>query len=107
MTEHFNELDPAEAELLALLAEESGEIIQAIGKILRHGMGSYNPLGDQTVSNQDSLEKEIGDLNAVCARMVAARLLRPDRIRQASDAKAVKIPKWTHHQPDSLLDSTR
>ena len=33
----FNELSPAEVERLAILAEEMGEAIQVIGKVLRHG----------------------------------------------------------------------
>lgn len=36
-TRHFNNLTPGEAERLAMLAEECGEVIQAVGKILRHG----------------------------------------------------------------------
>jgi hypothetical protein len=33
----------AERERLAMLAEEAGEIVQIIGKILRHGYESYHP----------------------------------------------------------------
>ena len=33
----FNGLTPAEAERLALLMEECGEVVQIIGKVLRHG----------------------------------------------------------------------
>lgn len=43
MPEHFNGLTPAEAERLAMLSEECGEVIQIIGKILRHGYDSYHP----------------------------------------------------------------
>lgn len=42
--QHFNGLTPAEAERLALLSEELGEAQQAIGKILRHGYDSSNPV---------------------------------------------------------------
>lgn len=105
MSEHFNGLTPAEAELLALLAEECDEIVQAIGKALRHGMENYNPLGDHSVSNRDGIEKEIGDLNAVCARLVVAKMIRPANIVKHSNAKEAKLAKWTHHQPDSQLGS--
>lgn len=40
---HFNDLEPGEAERLAILAEEAGELIHAIGKILRYGYESHNP----------------------------------------------------------------
>ena len=33
----FNQLDCAAAERLAVLAEEAGEVVQAVTKILRHG----------------------------------------------------------------------
>lgn len=38
--QHFNQLKPSEAERLACLIEECGEVIQAAGKILRHGYKS-------------------------------------------------------------------
>lgn len=60
--EHFNQLTPAQAELLALLAEECGECVQAIGKILRHGYGSSNPLLASGPRNIDALAKAMGDL---------------------------------------------
>ena len=37
MSSHFNKLTPAQAERLAILIEECGEVIQAATKILRHG----------------------------------------------------------------------
>ncbi|MDJ0712582.1 MAG: hypothetical protein QNJ14_19525 [Woeseiaceae bacterium] len=43
MSDFSNYLDDHEAERLAILAEEAGELIQTIGKILRHGYDSYNP----------------------------------------------------------------
>ncbi len=43
MQDHFNRLTPAEAERLAMLAEEAAEVIQIVGKILRHGYASYHP----------------------------------------------------------------
>lgn len=56
VSQHFNQLTPAEAERLALLAEECGEVIQAIGKILRHGYESRHPDGGPT--NREALERE-------------------------------------------------
>lgn len=50
----FNELNPAQVELLALLAEEMGEAIQAIGKVLRHGYESYHPVTED--GNRESLD---------------------------------------------------
>jgi NTP pyrophosphatase (non-canonical NTP hydrolase) len=68
MTGHFNQLTPAEAERLAMLAEECGEVIQVIGKILRHGYDSYHPANPR-VTNRDLLAKELRDVNAVLHAM--------------------------------------
>lgn len=51
----------AELERLAMLSEECGEIVQIIGKIIRHGYFSYHP-DEPTVSNKTLLENEINDL---------------------------------------------
>ena len=40
MSDHFNGLTPVQAELLALLSDECGELVQIIGKIMRHGLDS-------------------------------------------------------------------
>ena len=52
MSDHFNGLTPAEAERLAMLAEECGEVIQMVGKILRHGYDSYHPADPNTTNKQ-------------------------------------------------------
>lgn len=55
------DLTPAQIERLAYLAEELGEAIQAVGKILRHGYdsGEYN--------NRQDLMVELADVwGAIC-----------------------------------------
>lgn len=103
--EHFNDLSPAEAERLAMLAEEAGEIVHVIGKILRHGFDRRNPLEDGQ-SNRGLLQSEIGDFQAVVARMVKADDLDADDIGAAQSIKHQKLPRWTHHQPDSAVAPT-
>ncbi|MFA5025008.1 MAG: hypothetical protein WC503_00675 [Candidatus Shapirobacteria bacterium] len=70
-----NELSNSEAERLAWLLEELGEVQQAIGKvqqaigkILRHGYDSKWP-PDIGPSNRDNLEKEIRDVIKVLRLM--------------------------------------
>ena len=51
----FNELTPAEAgAILRLLAEEMGEALQVVGKILRHGYESYHPSHPEGPSNRQA-----------------------------------------------------
>ena len=80
MQDHFNRLTPAEAERLAMLAEEAAEVIQVVGKILRHGYASYHPddlipVADGgkitkmprmgALDNRALLMNELADFNAV------------------------------------------
>jgi NTP pyrophosphatase (non-canonical NTP hydrolase) len=46
--------------MLARLVEECGEVMQAVGKGLRFGMSSENPISKETA--RDQLLRELGDL---------------------------------------------
>jgi hypothetical protein len=97
MNEHFNKLTPAEAERLAILAEECGEIIQIVGKILRHGYESTHPNGGPP--NREILTKEMGDYEAAVQRMWAAHDIDTDGIFYHCKQKEQSIKKYLHHQP--------
>lgn len=92
----FNELSPAEAERLAVLSEECGEVIQNIGKILRHGYESCHPSG--TLSNRELLENELGDVMHIVERMVRSGDLSRPSIEAYKSAKADRIGRYLHHQ---------
>lgn len=93
---HFNELSPAEAERLALLAEEMGEAIQAIGKILRHGYESTHPDGGPT--NRELLEKELGDVQAAITLMCNVGDLDSNDIDSYEIHKKKSVQQYLHHQ---------
>lgn len=98
---HFNQLTPAQAERLAILAEECGEVIQVVGKILRHGYESVHPDGGQT--NRQLLESEIGDVQAAITLLSYNNgvSLRSDldikHIRNAEESKLIRISTFLHH----------
>jgi NTP pyrophosphatase (non-canonical NTP hydrolase) len=97
----FNQLSPAQAERFAILTEELGESLQIIGKALRHGMKSRNPLIEGSKTNKELLEKELGDVqNAVEMLCAAGDLDRAAITRRAQD-KSVSIQPWLHHQNES------
>lgn len=98
MSTAFNELDNAEAERLALLMEECGEVIQVIGKILRHGYESYHP-ENPTESNRRLLHNELGDVWHAVARMIAGGDLVRSLIEEAAEGKAERVGQYLHHQP--------
>lgn len=93
----FNKLTDAQAERLAMLAEEAGEVVQAVTKILRHGyMSSY----DNGETNQAALERELGDMAAVLRLMMLRGDIPPYDINthaQVERAVARKL-RYSHHQ---------
>ena len=91
----FNLLTPAEAERLALLAEEMGEAIQSIGKVLRHGYESTHPDGGPT--NREALERECGDVRYAMLLLCEARDLDKKRIHDRANIKARTVLKYMHH----------
>ena len=92
----FNELYEGEAERLALLLEEAGEVVQAVGKILRHGYESTHPDGGPT--NRESLERELGDMAAAIQMMTERRDVNAAFIRQCQREKLTKVAQYLHHQ---------
>ena len=100
MPDHFNGLTPAEAERLAMLAEELGEATQAIGKILRHGYESYNPhvALQYRIYNRDALARELGDVQAIIEWMIRHGDIKRSDLELAALQKQQKMPRYAHHQ---------
>lgn len=95
---HFNGLTPAQAERLALLAEELGEAVQVIGKILRHGLDSSHPDAVVGDTNRRELERELGDVSAATTLLVLAGDLDLERIDEAENDKLERVGQYLHHQ---------
>lgn len=91
---HFNQLTPAEAERLAMLAEEAGEIVQIVCKILRHGYESYHP-ENPGETNRDLLANEVCDLLAVVQMMDQDFNVGGGRDQDQVIAKKLR---FAHHQ---------
>ena len=98
---NFNKLTPAETERLACLAEECGEVIQAVGKILRHGYADYSPLDPTHTDNRKKLQKELGDLRYWMVEMCNVGDVNKEAIHIYADEKSVNVQKWLHHQKET------
>ena len=94
MIKHFNQLTPAEAERLAILAEEAAEVAQIAMKVLRHGYESCHP-DSPGWTNRMQLSKEVADFNAIVTLMDDD--FDPTVCDDAQETIARKLP-WTHHQ---------
>jgi NTP pyrophosphatase (non-canonical NTP hydrolase) len=93
-----NRLTDAQLERLAILSEELGEAQQAIGKILRHGYESCNPDGNQSRTNRDDLETELGDVMFAMSLISDAGEVSPIAVCERALIKAKKILPYLHHQ---------
>jgi hypothetical protein len=92
-----NKLSAGQLERLAILAEELGEAQQVIGKIIRHGYDSGNPL-EAYVANETLLEKELGHVKFAMGMLWREGDISEARTIEACDAKGNSIKRWLHHQ---------
>ena len=101
-------LSPRERELLTMLAEEAGEIVQAVTKILRHGPASWSPLDETRTPNSAALRREIRDIRAVL-RIMAESYDRPLLAYLGAEPSPAQLgvamrrkQSWMHHiqEPD-------
>lgn len=88
---------PYERELLTILIEECGEIIQAATKTLRFGAQDGYP--GQSKTNADDLNKEIGDLVCMVDMAGEIGLVDPSAINRARTAKRTKVLRYMQEQP--------
>lgn len=107
-----NGLTDAQLERLALLSEECGEVVQMVGKTIRHGFESFHPRDENQTSNRRLLENEIGNIIVALEFLVEAEDLSEDRITAAIEAKKLTVGKYLHHQtpeqePQAILSGPR
>lgn len=93
----FNKLSDAESERLALLAEECGEVVQVVGKILRHGYESRNPVKADAETNREMLEKELGDLRDAMDLLVESKDVDFRKIALFMLKKRESVKQYLHH----------
>ncbi|MCP5428557.1 MAG: hypothetical protein H6966_09865 [Chromatiaceae bacterium] len=98
VSQHFNQLTPAQAERLALLLEELGEAQQAIGKILRHGYESTHPNRPSGPTNRIALVRELGDVQLAIELMLDAGDIQEDDIENRVMEKTSTVRPYLHHQ---------
>lgn len=98
---HFNEMEPHETELLALLAEECGETMQAIGKALRHGLHSRHP--ETGVPNRIAINREAGDILAALDLLKRAGVLVPALLDGHRREKLRRVRQYLHHWPTTSI----
>ncbi|MDR1939064.1 MAG: hypothetical protein LBQ73_11295 [Tannerellaceae bacterium] len=80
--------------LLITLAEECGEVIQAVSKALRFGLDDHAP--DSLESNAERIVKELSDLKGVEIMLIDEGVIRSGNTKDVF-AKIDKVEKWMMH----------
>jgi len=87
----MNKLD-YDQELLTILMEECGEVIQACSKIIRFGQDSeYGG-----VTAREVLEKELGDLYCMIDLVHASDMVSFTKLDDYANEKYEKLRKWSN-----------
>ena len=102
MTAYDNGLNDAGLERLAILMEECGEVVQSVGKILRHGYENEWLTSHQLPSNRASLAVEIGQVLAAVDMMIYANDIDPVVIKRAQETRAACLEPYLHYQKGDL-----
>jgi NTP pyrophosphatase (non-canonical NTP hydrolase) len=102
LTSQLAALQAEEVEMLALLAEECGEVLQVIGKCLRHGLHSHHPLDPKVPPDTNSimLDREVGDVLAAITMLQRSGILDPSSVEHACRQKLDRVARWLHHSAE-------
>ncbi len=87
--------DGATIERLAMLFEEAGEVVQIVGKTIRHGFQSSHPNTPQ-ITNKMNLEEEIADFLIAVNLLVQEGDIDRRRINQLTLSKKGRKNKYLH-----------
>lgn len=79
-------------ETLTILQEECAEVIVVVSKITRFGLDS----GHDGRTNQQRLEEEIGDVQAMIDLLLSQGMIRQGNLELARQAKFEKLKKWSN-----------
>lgn len=95
-----NKLTAAEAERLAIMAEECAEIVVIVGKILRHGFESFDPTKPESerYSNRDLLAHEVGDVKWIMNVMAVCGDFNAELAAARFHSGTLRKAQWLHHQ---------
>lgn len=97
---NFNQLTPKQTELLGGTSEECGEVVQVIGKILRHGLDSAKPTDPLSVSNRKNLTAELADIAAMTDLLIENGVIDATEWNALKAKKRSRFMQYAHHMDD-------
>lgn len=78
---------------LACLSEECGEVVQAVGKIIRFGIDDHHPKTGN-IPNHEILSRECGDIIGVIDCLIEMGVVDPNILDEYRLRKPVRIKKY-------------
>lgn len=80
----------------AVMLSYLGSTLQMIGKTMRHGYSSRNPVSNDYCSNRDLLSIEIGKLTAFFDVLIERKIIDQDSVNARIEYKKEKIKRYMH-----------
>ena len=80
-------------EILDIMQEECGEVVQMISKCRRFGLD--NAYGEEASTNRSRLTEEVGDLMCMIQLMQEAGIIDIAEVMFAAGKKRVKLKEWS------------
>jgi NTP pyrophosphatase (non-canonical NTP hydrolase) len=82
-----------QTEILDILQEECGEVVQMVSKCRRFGID--DAYGEDGETNRSRLTKEIGDLMCMIQLMQEAGIVDMAEVMFAAGKKRIKLKEWS------------
>lgn len=87
-------MNKQQEEILRIMQEECGEVVQMVSKACRFGIDGVHLKDGGT--NRERLTEEIGDLLCMVKLAISRGIITEDGVLAARDAKEAKLHKWSN-----------
>lgn len=98
----MSDLTKQQEEVLRIMQEECGEVVQMVSKVCRFGIDEQHLKADKP--NRDRLTEEIGDLLCMIELAKEFDIVRYSDITAAAKRKRTKLEKWSTIFIEELQD---
>jgi len=85
-------MNPKVQEILDILQEECGEVIQSVSKVRRFGLDNSHKDGK---TQRENLTQEIGDVLLLIELLLSYNIFTEAELHQAKLNKAQKLNQWS------------
>ena len=96
-------LTPAQIELLALLSEQLGGAVQAVGEVLRHGYDKSDPAKHDGATSRGKLETALGNVRATMIMLCESEGVSKEQIHFMADYKIEQVKKHLRYQEQTKI----